>query len=130
MKFIHRLAFYMVGFIIGLIILFFFLSGKKTSCDYGPNARVLKNIRTKERIVSIEVLKMLNANDLDTSAISNILKNGDVLFSESEKEREPCQIFKIEGNSSDLKNSEKKLKLLVENCDSIANILKVEILPN
>ena len=47
MKFIHRLGYYLGGFSIGLIFLAFFLSGKRASCDYGPDARVLKNIGQK-----------------------------------------------------------------------------------
>ena len=42
MKFINRLKFFSFGFIIGLILLMFFLSGKKTSCSYFPDARVKK----------------------------------------------------------------------------------------
>jgi len=48
MKFIHRLGYYLGGFSIGLIFLAFFLSGKRASCDYGPDARVLKNIGLKQ----------------------------------------------------------------------------------
>ena len=47
MSLMRRLGYYLGGFSIGLILLAFFLSGKRTSCDYGPEARVLKNIRTK-----------------------------------------------------------------------------------
>ena len=51
MKFIHRLGYYLGGFSIGLIFLAFFLSGKRASCDYGPDARVLKNIGQKKNNV-------------------------------------------------------------------------------
>ena len=55
MKIVHRFGFYMGGFSIGLGFLIFFLSGKKTSCAYGPDARVLKNIRTKKPQYSTSV---------------------------------------------------------------------------
>ena len=54
MKLIHRIGYYLGGFTIGIVILIFFLSGKKTSCDYGPNARVLKNIRSKHKTYTAE----------------------------------------------------------------------------
>ena len=57
MKLIQRVAWYSGGFIIGIIVLMFFLSGKKTSCDYSPNARTLKNIRSKVMKISPEVLQ-------------------------------------------------------------------------
>ena len=52
MKFIHRLGYYLGGFSIGLIFLAFFLSVKRASCDYGPDARVLKNIGQKKIMFS------------------------------------------------------------------------------
>ena len=118
MKFIKRLGFYSGGFIIGLILLFFFLSGKKTSCDYGPNARTLKNIRIKERAFSDETLQNLKQQQLDTSAISELLENGNVLFSESNTELDSCKVYVIEGTVS-----EKNLKISVENCYDKATIL-------
>ncbi len=39
MKLIQRIGYYLGGFSIGLVILAFFLNGKKTSCSYGPDAR-------------------------------------------------------------------------------------------
>lgn len=121
MKFIKRLGFYSGGFIIGLILLFFFLSGKKTSCDYGPNARTLKNIRIKERAFSEEIIQNLKQQQLDTSAISELLENGNVLFSESNTDLDSCKVYVIEGTVS-----EKDIKISVENCNEKATILTAE----
>ncbi len=121
MKFIKRLGFYSGGFIIGLILLFFFLSGKKTSCDYGPNARTLKNIRIKKRAFSEETLQNLKQQQLDTSAISELLENGNVLFSESNTELDSCKVYVIEGTVS-----EKNLKISVENCNNKVTIISAD----
>ena len=120
MKFIHRLGFYLGGFIIGIIILMFFLGGKKTSCDYGPEARTLKNIRLKKLEISDNPRFSLVANKLDTSAISYLLQNGDVLFSESETKRDSCNIYVIKGIIS-----EKQIKIKVENCEVRARVLEL-----
>jgi hypothetical protein len=117
MNIAKRFGFYGFGFIIGLFLLFFFLSGKKTGCDYGPDARTLKNIRIKERIFSPEVLTALANNSLDTAAISSLLKQGDVLFSESNTELDSCKIYAIEGVVQ-----EKNLKMMVENCSETATV--------
>jgi hypothetical protein len=122
MKFIHRLGFYLGGFIIGLILLFFFLSGKKTSCDYGPEARTLKNIRIKPRFFSETVTKELGKNHLDTSAVSELLKNGDVIFSESNTKLDSCKQYVIKGEVL-----EKKLKIRIENCEEKATVMKISI---
>ena len=122
MKFIYRVGYYSGGFVIGLIFLFFFLGGKKASCDYSPDARTLKNIRIKERVFSESTLTSLAIEKLDTSAISEILKNGNVQFSESNTRLDSCKIYVIEG-----KSSKKNLKIKVENCDSIATILEAKV---
>ncbi|MFT4697522.1 MAG: hypothetical protein ACI9SJ_000650 [Flavobacteriaceae bacterium] len=123
MKFIKRLGFYSGGFIIGLLLLFFFLSGKGASCEYSyfPNARTLKNMRNKERVFSDETIQYLKKQQLDTSAISILLANGNVLFSESNTELDSCKIYVIEGTVS-----EKELKISVENCDEKVTILSAD----
>ena len=120
MKFVHRLGYYLGGFVIGLVLLFFFLSGKKTSCDYGPEARTLKNIRIKPRHFSEKALLSLSNAKMDTAAISIILKNGDVIFSESDTSLDSCKQYVIKGMVA-----EKKLKFRVENCEAKATILEV-----
>ena len=37
----------MVGFSVGLIFLAVIFKGKKTSCNYGPNDRVISNLSKK-----------------------------------------------------------------------------------
>lgn len=117
MKLIHRIAYYLGGFGIGLIILFFFLSGKKTSCDYSPNARTLKDIRNKERAFSEETIQFLKQEKLDTAAISRMLIDGDVLFSESNTDLDSCKIYTIEAEVL-----ETNFKMTVENCKNLATI--------
>ena len=51
MNFLKRLYYYSTGFIIGIIFLIFILNGKRASCNYTPNARVIDNITSKELIL-------------------------------------------------------------------------------
>ena len=122
MKIVHRFAWYLGGFGIGLVLLLFFLSGKKTSCDYGPDARVLKNIRIKERIYSEEALTTLRNYNLDTAAVSTLLRTGDVNFRQSNTDLDCCKQYQIEGAVN-----EKELVVLFENCDSTARIIRLTI---
>ncbi|MDY8135707.1 hypothetical protein [Aquimarina sp. 2201CG5-10] len=123
MKLAQRLFYYLGGFGIGLILLFFFLGGKKTSCDYSPNARVLKNIRIKERAFSEQALYNMNTYKIDTADISALLKNGSVDFSKSNTKLDSCNTYTIEGLAK-----EKNISLLIENCDSIARITTLDII--
>ena len=120
MKLVYRLAYYGLGLFFGIVILLFFLGGKKTSCDYSPNARVLKNIRIKERQFSNEAMSFFQNNRIDTSAVSEILDHGDVDFNRSNTDAEPCNIYIISGISK-----EQNIELEIENCDSTAVINKV-----
>ena len=62
------------GFIIGLLFLMFFLSGKRTSCSYLPNSRVKKD-NEKNIIFNKTTFK------IDSTVIMNSILNGNVNFS-------------------------------------------------
>ncbi|MEP5341470.1 MAG: hypothetical protein ABJL44_12140 [Algibacter sp.] len=122
MKLIQRIGYYLGGFSIGLVILAFFFNGKKTSCSYGPDARVLKNINSKKIVHSPNFKQELASKEMDTIAIAYILKKGDINFSNSNTRQKPCGIYNVEGNYK-----EKDIILTIENCDSIATILNMVI---
>ena len=122
MKFIHRVGYYLGGFSIGLIILAFFLSGKKTTCSYSPNARVLKNIRIKERVYSESALNSLAQHDFDSTHVSQLFSSGNVDFGRSNTDLDSCKIYMITGEAK-----ERSLEVLVENCDSIATVMEVVV---
>ena len=122
MKLVHRFAYYLGGFSIGLIILFFFLSGKRVSCDYSPDARVLKNIRTKERAYSAGAGENMRLYNIDSTHITAILNNGDVVFSKSNTDLDSCKTYTITGRAS-----ERNLELLFKNCDSLAILQELRV---
>ena len=123
MKFIYRLGYFSFGLIMGIIILMFFLGGKKASCDYSPNARTLKNIRIKERIFSTEAVHFFELNKIDTSSVSAILDDGNVDFGKSKTKQEPCRIYFISGEIET-----RTLELQIENCEKTATVQRVEII--
>lgn len=117
MNLLQRIGYYLGGFSLGLIILAFFLNGKKTSCAYSPEARVLKNINTKKIFYSQDFIEKINVMQIDTLGLGEIIKNGDINFSNSKPRQKPCGIYIIQGL---LKT--KDTYLTVENCDSISKI--------
>lgn len=123
MKLIHRIGYYLGGFSIGLVVLAFFLSGKKTSCDYGPEARTIKNILIKKRTYSDATMASMTHHSLDTLMVTNLIKTGDVNFSESETRVEGCKTYLIENTFED-----KDLEMRIKNCDSSAIILSLEFI--
>lgn len=110
MKLFHRLGYYLAGFAVGLIFLAFFLKGKNFSCDYGPQARVKKNINSKP----------LKFNNHDSLLVKTILNTGKVDFSQSESRKKPCGEYYIEALVDG-----KNIALIIENCDSLVKVLQL-----
>lgn len=122
MVFIRRLGFYLLGFSIGLIFLAYFLKGKHTKFCYAPNCRVLKNINTKKIEFSPEIYQFLHKHNTDSSQISMILKEGDVIFSKSSPQDKPCATYIIAGSINDI-----PIDISVKNCDTVALVKKIEV---
>jgi hypothetical protein len=122
MKLLHRIGYYLGGFSKGLILLAFFLGGKKTSCAYGPNARTIKNISIKERFYSEETKQAMQNYSLDTLAVSRLIKTGSVNFSESDTKADSCKTYLLESELND-----KDVELWIKNCDSSATIQSISI---
>lgn len=119
MKLIQRFGYYLGGFSVGIVLLAFFLNGKKVSCDYGPEARVLKNINSKILVYDARVLSALQNRQLDTLGAREAILNGDITIN-SDSRKKPCGLYKIEGRIS-----EQLVSFTIENCESMATVKEV-----
>lgn len=115
------MGYYLVGLAVGLVFLAFFLTGKRTSCDYGPNARVLKNIRTKPLTYSEEIRAQLIGKGLDSTDLKNILNYGDVIFKKSNTKVDSCKTYYIEGL-----HEEETVFITIANCDEEARLIAID----
>ncbi|MDO6820369.1 DUF4258 domain-containing protein [Zobellia sp. 1_MG-2023] len=115
MDFLKRLGFYLIGLSIGIVFLTFFLKKKSketgTEFCYFPNCRTLKDIRSKPMSYSDDVSRLFSEKQIDTVDIANILRNGDVDFSNSQTKTTPCKTYIIEGTIQ-----EKEAILKIRNC--------------
>lgn len=100
MKFSHRLAYYLVGFVLGLFAVALIWSGKDTRCNYFPNARVLNNLRNKPFHYSSEASERLKEDWIDTVDIKNTLTYGDVDFDRSNVKKDNGKLYIIEGKTT------------------------------
>lgn len=121
MKFIQRLGYYISGFIVGIIILLFFLNGKQASCAYGLDARVKKNIGLKKKVFTTSALTEFKQLQIDTASYTKLLERSDVDFSQSQTELDTCKIYALETSTE-----QQSLLLTVKNCDSTAYILSLK----
>lgn len=90
---VRRLKFYGIGFGIGLVFVFFFF--KNRGCSWLPENRVKNAILDRVIVVSDESLEAFKKAKISEDALVNVLNDGDVLFSESEKDNED-KIYIIE----------------------------------
>ena len=108
MNFLKRLYYYSTGFIVGIVFLFFILNGKRASCNYTPNARVINNITSKELTIDPK-----SEAFFDQEELIQILNNGKVIFNQSEPNRIPCGMYYIKSGD---------FKINVINCENEATI--------
>ena len=108
---------YGAGFFMGLLIVFFFLGGKKASCNWLPNDRILNLIRKKELSFQPGIHERIREYGIDSTDIIKILQYGDVDFSNSQTKNDPCRFYLIEGSGD-----QKDLWIKVDVCDSIATV--------
>ena len=109
MNFYKRLMFFSSGFVIGLLVLSFFLVGKRASCSYLPNDRVIKNINTK-KIIYDKLSDTMTTSD--SILIKKVIISGRIDFSKSKIGLDSCNYYHI-GNKID----GRKYVVLLNNCD-------------
>ena len=107
MVFLHRLGYFLGGFSIGLVLLFFILNGKKTRCHYGPQARVIDNLSQKEWISSTPQL----GYPLDSLWVASILKGATIDFKKSNTQLDSCKKYFLISYYA-----KENISFVVENC--------------
>ena len=112
-----RFGLFGFGFAIGILLVFFFLGGKNSSCNWMPNARMLEIIRSKQISYSTDVQAKIDNSITDSTDINDILLLGDIDFSKSQVKNNPCRNYLING---DIRNQEVEITVII--CDSLATI--------
>jgi len=119
-SFIKRLFYYLGGVGLGIIILMFFLSGKKTSCDYGPNARTLKFLKSKPLQKSKDLEIELMRYNIDSLDLQSTLDSGEVNFSSSETSNDSSKLYAIEINLEEKGSFEFRYKIKKDSIELIS----------
>ncbi len=122
MTFFKRLGFYGFGFVLGIVLLMFFLNEKNVGCDYLPNARILKLLREKPLTYSDIAVNNMQNLKIDSTSIKKILLEGDIDFSKSKTHIKPCRYYLINGFFD-----KKEVALYVKNCKDLVTIESVKI---
>ena len=118
MKLMYRLGFYLIGFSVGLIFLMIILKGKKTSCNYGPSARVKNNLLQKKIAFSPNDNNKIFLSD---SLIRSLINVGVINFSKSNTKKDSCRTYFID---LDLENN---FYLEIANCPKTIKIIDFKL---
>ena len=117
MKLLYRLGFYLAGFSVGIILLSVIFKGKKTSCNYGPNDRVIMNLSKK-----IWQSTLVNNSTFDSISFDKFLDMASVDFNKSNTTKDSCKVYYLDGYWK-----EKAISLEVENCEKTVNLISLNL---
>lgn len=112
-----RVAFFVIGLFIGIIFVKIIFDKKDVTFDYLPNDRVLKTLRTKQRLFDQKALSFFQQQGIDTSRIDHFLKESDVNFEKSRQREKPCNYYFL-----DAKYQKIQLGIKIKNCDTLVTI--------
>ncbi|WP_028123368.1 hypothetical protein [Epilithonimonas tenax] len=86
-----KLKFYAIGFIPGILIVFFILNQKGTTCSYFPNDRVIAETLTKDFRYSPSFKTEMEANKISEKFLKDsIISAGKIDFERSKPQNKPC----------------------------------------
>ena len=113
MNFVKRLLYYLVGFSVGLVFLFYFMGKKEATFNYSPNKRVLADIEKKQWIFKGKP----DTTFLEKNNLGNKFK---VDFSQSNVDLDSCKKYVLK-----YKSKNEKTYYSVENCSNTAKFKKL-----
>ena len=112
MTFKRRITYYLFGLLIGLFVVYFITSQKKTKFNYLPSKRVMADIKKKS---------WLYDTTFPDQVKKNILEEVDINFSKSIVNKDSCNIYHL------IKRN--KYRFTVRNCKSkvfFSNLIPTE----
>ena len=103
-----RIRLYLFGFIIGCVMVYFMLLRGVNRTYWLPSNRVKEQVDKSSFKFSDHAKCILECKHITEEEVREVLKNGDVNFSESDTRGVPCPSYAIEGTSHN-----KKIRVLV-----------------
>ena len=97
-----------------LFFLITFLNGKKLSCNYGPESRVINNLKQKKWIFDDD------RRGLDSLELADFLKSSKVVFAKSKIRRDSCKIYHLRGIN--------QFENIIINAENCSKIVKAKVL--
>ncbi len=124
-SFFYRLAYFLIGLIIGIFILQRIYKAKNAQFQYGPNNRTLVSIKNRPHFeYDTQAISFMKTHSLDSTFVMNILTYGKVDFTKENRGKAPCHTYRILPTEQT-----KPYQIMVKRCDSVATLLDVKPYP-
>jgi len=103
MSFARRIRLFIIGILIGSLVVWGFLFRGRTFPAWTPEGRVLEALHEYPIRISSEARCVLNCNNITDEDILALIADGDVLFSESDIRGKDIPEYVVEGKGKNLK---------------------------
>ena len=103
MSFARRIRLFIIGILIGSLVVWGFLFRGRTFPAWTPEGRVLEALQEHPIRISSEARCMLDCNKISDEDILALIADGDVLFSESDIRGKDIPEYVIEGKGKNQK---------------------------
>jgi hypothetical protein len=103
MSFARRIRLFIIGILIGSLVVWGFLFRGRTFPAWTPEGRVLEALQEHPIRITSEARCMLNCNKISDEDILALIADGDVLFSESDIRGKDIPEYVVEGKGKNQK---------------------------
>jgi len=130
-KLLRRFGYYLGGLALGVIALSYINKQKGTTFNYGPNARVLSQIRLKDTLnISNKAQIILDHYHLDSLDVQYVLHKGNWIRNKSNVHQKPCPNYWIEatiGKEINHQIQRNNFAFVIERCEYTATIKDIKV---
>lgn len=131
-KVLKRFGYFLGGMALGVVLLKYINQQKGTTFDYGPNARVLKQILITDTLkISDRSQAIFDQYNLDSLDIQYVLHKGDWDRDKSNVHQKPCPDYWIDatiGKKINNKIITHNFAFIFERCEYTATLKDVKII--
>jgi hypothetical protein len=117
MTFKKRLRLYMIGFIIGIPIMWYMMRRKQTFKF--PSEIVVEQMLAQPIKYTKHARCRMECRNISEEEVITILRTGEVNFSKSEVQAKPCKKYAIEGKTNDGQN----VRIIFGKCDDETKVI-------
>lgn len=114
--FLRRLKFYLIGFLLGLVLVNFLFKGR--GCKM-PGSIKLEELSGQEIIYTKHAACRMQCRAISAEEIKQVLETGNINYSKSNAQDKPCPSYAVEGTTKDAQ----KVRIVIADCDTVSKVV-------